>query len=153
MSQTVEILGQQHQEVLAQLSELEAVLGSPAAPSRLAAFHAYLEGDVLSHFALEEEALFPVIERYLGSGQGPLAVMSSEHEAFRKSLRNLGTALRGGALDQQHLWARDIIGLLRSHIAKEDGVLFPMATRILSPEDQLEVDRLAATLEEHRERA
>lgn len=144
MSTTVEILGAQHQEVLQELRKVESLLGDAAQHQAVAQFAAFLEGDVLAHFGIEEQALFPVLGRHLPPSGGPLAVMNAEHESFRDLLHGLGSAVRDGDGERERACARNIIDLLRAHIAKEDNVLFPMAMRLLSPDEQREVDALAA---------
>jgi hemerythrin-like domain-containing protein len=146
MSTTIELLGKQHQEVLAQLAEVERRLqgGDHAAAAGLAA---YLQREVIQHFALEEQALFPVLARHLGQTEGPLAVMNSEHASFRELLGSLDAAVRARDPGREESCAHEIIDLLRSHIAKEDQVLFPMALQLLRPDEQCEVDAQAAALE------
>jgi hemerythrin-like domain-containing protein len=145
MNVTLDLLGGQHQDVLGRLDEVERALGAGDS-SALAPFASYLVQEVAHHFEIEEQALFPLLARHLGSEQGPLAVMNAEHASFRELLRQLSDGLDSGRAGQAQERARDIIGLLRGHIAKEDGVLFPMATRVLSPEELQEVDARAAAL-------
>ena len=92
MSSTIDLLGRQHQDVLARLAEVEAGLLA-AGRFDLAPFAAFLGGEVCAHFALEEEALFPLMARHLGTAAGPLAVMDAEHAAFRELLHALQTAV------------------------------------------------------------
>ena len=139
MTTTMQLLSMQHQDVLARLTAVEAVLGD-ADDRLLTAFASYLEGEVVHHFGLEEQALFPVLARHLSSTQGPLAVMHAEHAEFRELLNSL----RSGGSAGQRTYARSVIDLLRAHIAKEDHVLFPMAERLLSAEEKNEVERRAA---------
>jgi hemerythrin-like domain-containing protein len=143
---TIQVLGQQHQDVLAELAAVSARLDRHDGACDLSGFVAYLEGDVLHHFAVEEQALFPILARYLGQGQGPLAVMNAEHISIRELLRNLGAAVRSNDAGGQRTYATELIALLEAHIAKEDQVLFPMASRLLSPEEQAEVDACGAAL-------
>jgi len=145
MSSTIDLLGQQHQDVLDRLAEVDAGLLTRGT-FNLAPFAAFLAGEVRAHFTLEEEALFPIMARHLGTGQGPLAVMDAEHRAFRDLLRALQDALAAGEVPAQRAAAAEIIDLLRGHIHKEDHVLFPMATHVLSGEEQQEVDQRAAAL-------
>ena len=145
MGSTIDLLGQQHQDVLNRLAEVDAGLRTGGAFD-LAPFAAFLSGDVCAHFAIEEEALFPIMARHLGTGQGPLAVMDAEHVAFRGLLHALQDTLAAGDVPGQRDAAAEIVHLLRSHIHKEDHVLFPMASHVLSIEEQQEVDRRAAAL-------
>ena len=143
---TIEVLGTQHQDVLAQLAALEGQWRGGGAAD-VAGFVRFLEQEVVQHFTLEEEALFPVLERHLSRDQGPLAVMHSEHQAFRELVDALGAAVRARDVDAQRVHAAEIIGLLRDHIMKEDHVLFPMALRLLGEDERHEVDERAAALD------
>ncbi|HVO26405.1 MAG TPA: hemerythrin domain-containing protein [Candidatus Margulisiibacteriota bacterium] len=145
MAATIELLSTQHQDVLARLATVEAQIMARDGCD-LAAFAAYLETEVGQHFVIEEQALFPLLARYLGEDDGPLAVMNTEHAAFRELLAALTTAVRSGQSDAQRARAGELVQLLRAHIAKEDQVLFPMAARLLSEAEQGDVDRRAAAL-------
>jgi len=145
MTATIELLSTQHQDVLAYLASVEAEMMTRAG-SNLAEFAAYLQNEVMQHFTIEEQALFPLLAGHLSPEQGPLAVMHAEHASFRERLAALATALRAGNRDAQRTHAAELIELLRGHIAKEDHVLFPMAGRLLSAAEQAEVDRRAAAL-------
>jgi hemerythrin-like domain-containing protein len=146
MISTIENLCRQHQQVLAQLDAVEAELSAPGSGADLKAFAGYLEAEVKQHFAVEEHALFPVLARHLSQTQGPLAVMNAEHTTFRELVNDLEAGVRSGDYNRQRSAAQDVIELLRGHIAKEDHVLFPMASRLLSPDEQREVESRAAAL-------
>jgi hemerythrin-like domain-containing protein len=95
------------------------------------------------HHGKEERHLFPAMH---GKGMpleaGPLAVMLHEHELGRSAVRAVAGALdrvKRGEADAGPDLATALLGyveLLRSHISKEDNVLFPMADRILPAEEQ-----------------
>ena len=96
------------------------------------------------HHGKEERHLFPAMH---GKGMpleaGPLAVMLHEHELGRSAVRAVAGALervkRGEAGRRRRISRTALLGyveLLRSHISKEDNVLFPMADRILPAEEQ-----------------
>jgi hemerythrin-like domain-containing protein len=146
MNAAIATLGNQHQDVLARLGAVESDLTDSSREPDLAAFAAYLEREVASHFVVEEQALFPILARHLSLHQGPLAVMNAEHAAFRDLLRELCAAVRDGNPIRQRRCASELIELLRVHIAKEDNILFPMASRILGPEELREVDARAQSL-------
>jgi len=143
MTQTIELLTAQHQDVLAHLATVEATL-TTADALNLADFVTYLENEVAGHFALEEHALFPALARHLSTDHGPLAVMHAEHASFRQLLAGLAAAMRAGDGAAQQAHAAELIQLLRAHIAKEDHVLFPMAARLLSAAEHAEVNARAA---------
>lgn len=99
------------------------------------------------HHGKEEENLFPRMEAagVPGAG-GPLGVMLLEHDQGREYVAAIANALgayEGGDHSAARVIAenaRGYVRLLRQHIAKEDSVLFPMADRVLSPEDQRELE-------------
>ncbi len=146
MDEVIGVLGSQHREVLVWLADVEPKLGMES----LEGFAAYLSGEVAHHFRLEEEALFPLLGRHLGTDAGPLAVMNAEHEEFRSLLARLQELVAGGQIAEQAACARELIELLRAHIAKEDGVLFPMAERLLAPAERGELASRAAVVEQSR---
>ena len=95
------------------------------------------------HHKKEEDSLFPLLERRgLPRGGGPLAVMLMEHDLGRRLVGDMREALDGlragdvAARAELARAARGYHDLLREHIDKENGVLFPMADRLLSEEDR-----------------
>ena len=144
MSKTIELLSRQHQEVLARLATVES--GLETGSNDAASFAAFLQGEVGEHFRIEEQALFPFLARHLNQRYGPLAVMNAEHASFREQLRRLCSAVSAGVGAIQDACIRDILDLLRSHIFKEDNVLFPMALQVLDADELREVDARAAAL-------
>jgi len=139
MSSLIAVLEQQHQDVLARIAAAQGRFDAPTASD----FVAYLEDDVLAHFALEEELLFPEMAQHPALAQGPLRVMHAEHAAFRELLAAARAAR--SARDGEHLGAAaaDLAALLEAHIAKEDRVLFPLARQRLSTEQLRRIDDAA----------
>ncbi len=95
------------------------------------------------HHGKEEELLFPaLIARGFSADAGPVAVMTDEHRAGRDHIRQMREATNAAgagdraALGRFRLHARAYIDLLREHIRKEDGCLFPMADEALTAEDK-----------------
>lgn len=143
-----QVLMAEHELILEALDALErkvAAIRAGTAPDR-----AYFEKAVgflrefadKCHHGKEENLLFKrMTERGFPVQSGPIAVMLSEHEAGRAYIRGIadGAAKLGtdpAAADRIAENARGYIDLLRAHIGKENNVLFPMADRTLSPEDQ-----------------
>jgi hemerythrin-like domain-containing protein len=100
------------------------------------------------HHMKEENQLFVrLAERGMPVEGGPIAVMLSEHEMGRQYLRDTTAAItqvragNAGGVEsiQQNLGG--YVELLRSHIAKENNILFPMADRFLAPDDQADLER------------
>lgn len=101
------------------------------------------------HHAKEEKLLFPkMVSKGFSFQQGPVAVMMSDHEQGRKFVKGMADNIalyKAGntwVLSAIHENMRGYVELLRSHIAKEDQILFRLADNFLSPEEQ------AALLEE-----
>lgn len=95
------------------------------------------------HHGKEEDILFPTLEA-LVPGFGPTQVMRNEHVEGRTLIRAMGKAVDCGNASHFANAARGYVELLRSHIEKEDGILFPMAQSMLSPEQD------AVILDEYR---
>lgn len=94
------------------------------------------------HHGKEEDLLFTkMAARGFPTQGGPIAVMLSEHQAGRAFIRGIADGAAGIGSDPRagKTIRRNGLGyieLLRNHIAKENQVLFPMADRALSAEDQ-----------------
>ena len=146
-----QVLMEEHELILAALEALGKKLTTLEDPR--VADRAYFEKavDFLKNFAdkchhgKEEELLFKkMVERGFPREGGPIAVMLSEHQAGRAFIRGIaegaakiGTDPKAGDQIRHNGWG--YIELLRNHIAKENTVLFPMADRVLAPEDQREL--------------
>jgi len=129
MSAVIDRLTQDHAAVLARIDRDLPGL----ADARIAGgFLAFLEREVVGHFRLEEEVLFPELRRIAAIAAGPLRVMEAEHAAFRERLAAGQEARERSDGPRLSVAAADLAALLRAHIAKEDGVLFPMALDALS---------------------
>jgi iron-sulfur cluster repair protein YtfE (RIC family) len=108
-----------------------------------------IQGEVLSHFREEEQALFPVLGRHIDSASGPIAMLMEEHAIFRQLELQFeeGVAALEAGLDDS--WGdklcdagESIARMLPVHIEKEESVLFPMAEEVLSEEEWGDVRRL-----------
>jgi len=99
-----------------------------------------------SHHDKEEGGLFPaLIARGMSREAGPVAVMLHEHELGRTCVARMREAIAAGDASAAGAAAADYAALLRQHIAKEDGVLYPMARDLLAAE---QLAALAAGFEE-----
>jgi len=90
------------------------------------------------HHKKEEGVLFKaMIANGMPSDTGPIAVMLAEHERGRELTRAMrGSAQRletGDAAAKEEVLksARGYVALLSQHIAKEDGILFPLANSVI----------------------
>jgi len=98
------------------------------------------------HHRKEEGVLFKAMQANgMPAGQGPIAVMLSEHEQGRKftlGMRAAAQRLQTGDASARQSLVQNALGyaaLLRQHIQKEDKVLFPMAGRIIPADKQEQV--------------
>lgn len=91
-----------------------------------------------NHHAKEEEHLFPALTRAgVPAEGGPVGVMLDEHTEGRELIRLMAEGPAGG----RPAAARRYVRLLRDHIDKENGVLFPLADAILDPPGQGQLAR------------
>lgn len=110
-----------------------------------------LEETIRLHFQKEEEALFPVLAEYIGKEHGPIEVMLHEHQKIRSvfdalkgNLQDFGGSaapVEEGRLKVILASGFEAVRLLRSHIGKENEVLFRICETSLSEEEKKEVAR------------
>ena len=97
-----------------------------------------------SHHAKEERSLFPAMEKAgVPREGGPIGVMLEEHARGRALVQAMADAVPGG----RPALAREFARLLREHIDKENGVLFPMADAVLEDPAQDGLRREFAAVE------
>ena len=101
------------------------------------------------HHGKEESGLFPALEaKGVPVAGGPIGVMLREHEEGRELIRTMAQALLDHNLAAFDKAAVEYGNLLRNHIDKENSVLFSLADRLLSEEEQ---DSLFGRFEEYEE--
>jgi hemerythrin-like domain-containing protein len=98
------------------------------------------------HHGKEEDVLFPaLIKKGMSKDIGPIAVMLKEHQQGRVFVNALSKAFddfKNGTSKALHEIvenALNYVNLLRSHIIKENDVLFMMADKLLSEIEQNEI--------------
>jgi len=118
----------------------------------LAGFVAFIQGFAdAHHHGKEEDILFRAMaDCGMPVETGPLAVMLAEHREGRRLTEAMAELAAGDGAwepEQRSRLLRTGIGyaqLLRGHIQKEDGVLYPMASQMLADDDK---DRIEAEIE------
>lgn len=152
----VDILVAEHRSVENILKELEGLIDDfltntevpDAAKQALGNISDYLARDLVLHIRKEDQGLFPVLERYLPREQGPIAVMLHEHQEITQAHLDLRKGVAeleqhpstgGIAAAQIRDHGRWLIQELRSHLFKEENILFPFAGARLSAEEDQEV--------------
>lgn len=145
----IEILMQEHRTIERVIDRLAAVADAALDEGRLERQPALDALEFIRdfadgcHHAKEEGHLFALMaERGFSQEQGPLAVMLFEHEQGRACVRAMTGAVEAAAAGDRAAVeafaqaAQAYAELLRGHIQKEDGILYPMAERALTPADQ-----------------
>ncbi len=104
----------------------------------------YVDEEVRVHNKHEEDALFPVVERYV---DGPTSVLREEHAKMSKIYKKLNYSIKAlkenhdDKISRQELCesAEAIVHLMVNHIHKENQILFPMIQRFCTKEEIREI--------------
>lgn len=152
-------LRHEHEAILRMLDATEEVAtrlhkGTPVAPETLSGLLEFFKlfAD-RCHHGKEEDLLFPLLQQKGLPGQGgPIGVMLHEHTLGRSLIREMSEASDGYGTnpDAGLRWADaavDYARLLRAHIDKENHILFVMAERILSDDEQQELSEAFERIE------
>jgi hemerythrin-like domain-containing protein len=89
------------------------------------------------HHGKEEMFFFPALEEAgIQEQNGPIGMLLEEHEKGRVLLSAMSSAGSGGGIKKDEFIpnARDYISLLRSHIDKENNLVFAIGDEKLSPQ-------------------
>lgn len=157
MSLAIDDLMHEHDAILSSFRILDGMsralaAGQPIAASDAVELLGFLRefGDSCHH-GKEEGFLFPaMVHAGLPSESGPVAVMLHDHTQGRAWLQAMEQALGPEFRPDAFLTAlRGYVTLMRSHIAKENNVLFPMAENLLDAET---LQTLFDQFEEHEAR-
>jgi hemerythrin-like domain-containing protein len=153
MRAAIDILMKEHRFIEEVAGSLETLLGQVMeglVPERhvIAKYATFLKDFVdRTHHGKEENRLFArMIEHGFPAEHGPIGVMMADHVEGRghtRTLVNLGAAegvMNRTDLERLRVSAGSYVPLIRSHIGKEDNILYPMAMRVLPVPvlDQLE---------------
>ncbi len=106
----------------------------------------FIDEEVSVHNKSEEDALFPVLERYV---EGPTQLMRKDHKILKKEFRRLRTAVTkmnksrtdSNAAKDLSVTAKRIVQLFVNHIHKENHILFPLVQKFLTKDALREVAR------------
>jgi hemerythrin-like domain-containing protein len=157
MSKAIDQLRHDHDAILSALKILDKIAaeidkGSKPGKADLASFIGFLkEFADTCHHGKEEGILFPALAKAgIPEKGGPIGVMLSEHVQGRDSIKTMESSL-SPSVDYKSFAAaaKEYIAMLRSHIDKENNVLFPMAEQVL---DGPRLEGLAVSFDEHEEK-
>ncbi len=152
----IETLMAEHQQILGAIGALEAFAGEVRRgggdAAELARFVTFVrEFADAHHHAKEEDLLFAaMVEAGFPRDAGPIGVMLHEHDLGRGQIAILAALAQAtapwSAADRERLHAAALgyADLLRSHIHKEDVILYPMAEARLPAPLRARVDEGAA---------
>jgi uncharacterized protein len=144
---------QEHDKALLELASLNKATRSireegftPEAYRKLVAALAFIDEEVSIHNRSEEEALFPVLERYV---EGPTERMRQDHKVLEREFTRLRRAVqrvekhRTSRAATQDLSAvsQSVVALFVNHIHKENHILFPLVQKFLTKDALREVAR------------
>jgi hemerythrin-like domain-containing protein len=148
----VEMLEAEHrviQKIVAGMSVLAEQLedGDPVDVSLLESIVVFLRTFAdRCHHGKEETFLFPALIRRGVPSQGcPIGGLTMEHQKGRVMVGELAETIRGCAAGEpparENLVKslRALVAFYPSHIWKEDYLLFPLAGKVLTPQDQQEL--------------
>lgn len=155
-SSWAELLIDDHQTTEKVFDAVSRACARPEGPSR------EMVGDLVEYLTIyvdgchnkkEEDHLFPLIERRgVPRSGGPLGVMLQEHEQSEKLLAELVSVARAyaggerGVLGDFTVAFERYATLIKNHYWKENDILYPMARRVMTPEDaQTVAEGIAAT--------
>ena len=150
MTSPTDVLREEHRVILRALALLESAADRPGRPEALPDgwwerligwLRAFAD---LNHHAKEERHLFPaLVKAGVPSEGGPVAVMLAEHVDGRALIQ----AMESDDPPRRADAARRYVQLLRDHIDKENGVLFPLAEAVLEERAQQALAREFETVE------
>ena len=144
---------QDHDRLLAHLTNLNRAARSldekgltKEALRRIVVALAYLEEEVTVHNKSEEEALFPVLDRYV---EGPTKVMRDDHRQLRREFNRLTRAVSriqknrvtSQAAKELSASSKTMVQLFVNHIHKENSILFPLVRKFLTQDALREIAR------------
>jgi hemerythrin-like domain-containing protein len=134
MNITDALLGE-HAVFYALFAHMDQSVQTAESTSQVRIQGAMLAAALAGHAHLEEDLLFKTLEPHIGS-MGPLAVMRMEHDQIEGGLERLSAARE---LEQARELLLQIVEVARGHFAKEEQVLFPMASQALSTETLIDL--------------
>lgn len=133
----IQQLSQEHEAIKLMLQILEKICDKLEAQEKIDSEHLEKILEFIKVFAdrchhgKEEDLFFPALEKAgIPKEGGPLGVMLIDHDTGRGYVRGMSENLVNPSGFAEN--ARNYINLLREHIDKEDGILYPMAEMHLS---------------------
>ena len=95
------------------------------------------------HFKLEEDVLFPAIERMLKNylpKEEPIRMLKLEHMAIARTVDEMRDAMMRADLKTASEKGEYLLSLLRQHIFREENGPFAMAEKYLNDEEKAKIE-------------
>jgi iron-sulfur cluster repair protein YtfE (RIC family) len=102
-----------------------------------AAAYGKFRTELLAHFGVEEEVVFPAFENRTGMAGGPTQVMRGEHAQMRDLLRQMDAALAQKDADAFGGAAETLLVMMQQHNMKEENILYPMIDQAMGQDGEL----------------
>jgi iron-sulfur cluster repair protein YtfE (RIC family) len=110
-----------------------------------AAAYGKFRTELLAHFGVEEDVLFPAFEQRTGMTGGPTQVMRGEHAQMRDLVKQMDEALAQKNPDGFGGAAETLLVMMQQHNMKEENILYPMIDQAMGQDGELSA-RIAAQL-------
>lgn len=133
----IDLLEQQHEEVMEMLGELEE---SEAGAERNATFKK-LKQSLLAHMVIEEEIFYPMVVNRTQDGE-PIAEGYEEHSGARTALARCATALKRDELFQVRIGV--LKEMIKHHVDEEREAILPKAKETV---DAAELEAIGQEME------
>lgn len=122
----------EHRSCDQRIAALERAMETDDWNAITAAWQAFAD-DLLRHFAVEEQTLFPAFEAKSGITQGPTRVMRMEHDQMRELLAAGNDAISTQDAENLSGVVETLLIMNQQHNLKEENVLYPMCDQLLDP--------------------
>jgi hemerythrin-like domain-containing protein len=135
MQSILEYMRKEHEKCDGHFAQAEQDVASiqwQAADKSFANFASEIE----RHFNIEEQMLFPSVERSMGGGGGPIAVMRMEHSQMRGLIQSMTELLSAQDRDGFLGASETLLILMQQHNMKEEQIVYPMTDRIMSADTE-----------------
>ena len=156
-----ELLENDHKDILPKLDPLfeglkglryEGKISFQKNLRRVKELLSFFNGRIIEHIHIEEEALFPFLEKHVPRYTTAIKFLLAEHDDFKKNLdilkylvRDLNRQKSDASRDKTIVKIREtgtyLIFLLRHHIEAEERSIYRMLDKELRPEELKELRR------------
>jgi len=147
VTDAIERLCEEHHAILAVLDAIDAQASAVMKTGSLvlsiwARIVAFLQTYAdKCHFFKEEQFLFPLLERRgISRIDRSFSNLHQDHQEGRRLVADMTTAVDGGERLRLANVARSLTKAMRSHLAIELGVLYPLARRMLTLDDLAQLE-------------